>query len=172
MSRAWIALGANLGDGVATLSSALLDLDRLPGTRVSAQSRFYRSTAVGPGAQPDYVNAVARLETTLEPHALLDELQAIEARHGRVRDGTRWGPRTLDLDLLLYDERVIRDQRLTLPHAQITRRNFVLAPLLELDPELSIPGAGPARAALEHIGMAGLAPLAGTVANGTGSDED
>lgn len=174
MTLAWIALGANLGDGAATLDAALRDLDRASGTRLVAQSRFYRSPAVGPGPQPDYVNAVARLETTLAPHALLDELLAIEVRHGRVRDGTRWGPRTLDLDLLLYGDLVMDDERLAVPHPEMTRRNFVLAPLLELDPDLVIPGAGPARAALARVGQAGLTPLSRTAAvdNGTGSDEE
>ncbi len=174
MSSAFIALGANLGDPAATLASALRELEQLPGTRITGRSRFFGSRAVGPGVQPDYVNAVARMETELAPHELLDALQAIEARHGRVRDGTRWGPRTLDLDLLLYDDLTLRDGRLTLPHPEITRRNFVLAPLLDLEPELSIPGAGPAREALARIGTDGLAPMAaaGKVANGPGSDEE
>lgn len=160
MSRAYVALGANLGDPAATLAQALRELDQVRATRVAGQSRFFRSRAVGPGTQPDYVNAVARLETNLTPHELLAELHAVEARHGRVRDGTRWGPRTLDLDLLLFDDLVLDDGRLVLPHPEITRRNFVLAPLLELDPDLRIPGTGAAADALRALGLAGLAPMA------------
>lgn len=159
MSRAFIALGANLGDAVAMVTRAMNDLGAVPATRVTGRSRLYRSAALGPAPQPDYVNAVARVETTLTPHHLLDELQAIEERHGRVRDGTRWGPRTLDLDLLLYDDLSLRDERLTLPHPEITRRNFVLAPLLELEPAARIPGFGPAADALRAAGLDGLAPL-------------
>lgn len=159
MSRAFIGLGANLGDAAAMVTRAMDDLGAVPATRVTGRSRLYRSTAVGPAPQPDYVNAVARVETTLTPHRLLDELQALEARHGRVRDGVRWGPRTLDLDLLLYDDLALRDGRLTLPHPEITRRNFVLAPLLELEPGVRIPDFGPAADALGAAGLDGLAPL-------------
>lgn len=159
MSIAYIALGGNLGDPAATLRSALRELDQVPNTRVLQHSRFYRSQAVGPGEQPDYVNAVARVESALSPHELLDQLLAIEASHGRVRDGRRWGPRTLDLDLLLYARLQISDARLTLPHPQIMRRNFVLAPLVELDQDLEIPGHGAARTALGQVGHTGLALL-------------
>ncbi|OGT84526.1 MAG: 2-amino-4-hydroxy-6-hydroxymethyldihydropteridine diphosphokinase [Gammaproteobacteria bacterium RIFCSPLOWO2_02_FULL_61_13] len=157
MSIAFIALGANLGEPATTLQGALRELDRIPDTRVLQHSRLYRSRAVGPGNQPDYVNAVAQVETSLPPHALLDALLGIEALHGRVRDGQRWGPRTLDLDLLIYADLQISDPRLTLPHPEMTHRNFVLVPLLEIDPELLIPGHGPARQALQSVGSEGLA---------------
>ncbi|MBI1732252.1 MAG: 2-amino-4-hydroxy-6-hydroxymethyldihydropteridine diphosphokinase [Gammaproteobacteria bacterium] len=156
MSIAFIGLGANLGDPAATLQRALRDLVQIPGLRVVQCSRSYRSRAVGLASQPDYVNAVAKIDTALTPPALLDHLLAIESRHGRVRGGERWGPRTLDLDLLLYDQLQFRDARLTLPHPEICNRNFVLAPLLELAPEITIPGVGPARHVLEKLGSEGL----------------
>jgi 2-amino-4-hydroxy-6-hydroxymethyldihydropteridine diphosphokinase len=154
---AYIGLGANLGDPAATVQSALQELDRIRSTRVLQHSRLYRSRAVGPAGQPDYVNAVAQVETALPPHELLDALLAIEALHGRVRGGQRWGPRTLDLDLLIYADLELNDARLTLPHPEMTRRNFVLAPLVEIVPELRIPGHGPARQALQSVGSEGLA---------------
>ncbi len=157
MSSAFIALGANLGDPAATVQSALGDLGRIPGIRVLQHSRLYRSRAVGPGTQPDYVNAVAQVETALSPHELLDALLGIEASHGRVRDGQRWGPRTLDLDLLIYADLQLNDARLTLPHPELTRRNFVLAPLVEIAPDALIPGHGQARQALQCTGWEGLA---------------
>jgi len=154
---AYIGLGANLGDPAATVHSALQELDGIRTTRVLRQSRLYRSRPVGPAGQPDYVNAVAQVETALPPHELLDALFAIEALHGRVRDGQRWGPRTLDLDLLIYADLELSDARLTLPHPEMTHRNFVLAPLVEIAPELRIPGHGPARLALQSVGSEGLA---------------
>ena len=156
MISAFIALGANLGDPARTLHSALRELDRIPDTRVLRHSRLYRSRAVGP-PQPDYVNAVAQVETALSPHELLDALFGIEASHGRVRDGQRWGPRTLDLDLLIYADLQLCDARLTLPHPELARRNFVLAPLVEIAPDVLIPGQGPARQALQWVGSEGLA---------------
>ncbi len=157
MSIAFIALGANLGDPAATVQSALRELGHMPVTRMLQHSRLYRSRPVGPAGQPDYVNAVAQVETTLPPHELLDALFAIEALHGRVRDGQRWGPRTLDLDLLIYADLQLHDARLTLPHPEMTNRNFVLAPLVEIAPDLEIPGHGPARQALQRVGSGGLA---------------
>ena len=156
MISAFIGLGANLGEPAATVQSALGDLGRIPATRLLRHSRLYRSRAVGP-PQPDYVNAVAQVETTLPPHELLDALLGIEASHGRVRDGQRWGPRTLDLDLLIYADLQLSDARLTLPHPELARRNFVLAPLVEIAPDVLIPGQGPARQALQWVGSEGLA---------------
>jgi 2-amino-4-hydroxy-6-hydroxymethyldihydropteridine diphosphokinase len=140
--RAWVGLGSNLGDPPAQLRSALADLGSLPGTRLLRHSGFYRSAPWGNTAQPPFVNAVAELATTLPPRALLDALLAIERAHGRRRDGTRWGPRTLDLDLLLHDAGVVREEGLTLPHPYLGERAFVLVPLAELEPSLAIPGAG------------------------------
>lgn len=174
MSRAFVALGANLGDPAATLAQALRDLDHVERTRVTGRSRFYCTPAVGPGPQPDYVNAVASVETALPPRRLLEALHAIEARHGRVRDGARWGPRTLDLDLLIYDELALSEPGLRLPHPEMTRRGFVLVPLVELAPDVVIPGFGPAAEALRRAGSAGIVPLdaAGEVDCGARSDEE
>ena len=135
MSTAFIGLGANLGDRSATLSAALDRLDRVEGIRVVTRSSFHETAPVGgPAGQPMYLNAAAKLETTLEPHALLSVLQQIELEFGRQRL-ERWGPRTLDLDLLLYDSLVIETPELTLPHPLMHERPFVLAPLAEIAPE-------------------------------------
>lgn len=143
---AWIGLGSNLGSPRAHVERALEELDHLPLTRRVAASRLYASAPVGPADQPDFINAVAQLETRLSPLALLDQLQALEHRHGRVR-GRRWGPRTLDLDLLLFDDRRVTLPRLTLPHPEMLRRAFVLVPLAELAPSLVLDGRPLARLA-------------------------
>lgn len=143
VERAWVALGANLGDRRATLARALRWLAALPETRLDAVSSFHRTTALvaGGGPQPDYLNAVARLVTRLAPLRLLAALQALEAAAGRVRR-ERWGARTLDLDLLLMGSRVLAAPALLLPHPRMAERAFVLAPLCELDPELVHPRLG------------------------------
>lgn len=138
MFTAYIGLGANLGDAVATLQSAVAELRTLPQSQLGSLSRLYRSTPIGPAGQPDYLNAAARLETTLTPHALLAALQAIENLYGRVRE-VRWGARTLDLDILLFDHDVIATQDLVVPHAELEKRNFVLLPLLDMDAGLQLP---------------------------------
>ena len=143
--RAYVGLGSNLDDPVAQVRSALDELGELPHTLRVAQSSLYRSPPMGPAGQPDYVNAVAVLDTGLEPRALLRELQAIEARHGRVRGAERWGPRTLDLDLLVYGDWCSSDPGLTVPHPGIGERPFVLWPLLEVAPGLRVPGLGVVR---------------------------
>ncbi len=140
---ACVGLGSNLADPVAQVRRAFAALQRLPDTRLRSRSALYRSAPMGPADQPDYVNAAAVLETRLEPLPLLDALQAIEQAQGRVRDGVRWGPRTLDLDLLLYGERIIEEVRLTVPHPGLAERDFVLIPLREAaGPDLPIPGHG------------------------------
>jgi len=139
--RAFVGLGANLGDPQAALSDALQRIGRLPGTRLVAQSRRYRSAPVD-AAGPDFINAAAELQTTLEPLELLRELQAIERDHGRQRP-FRNAPRTLDLDLLLHGDRVLASEILILPHPRLHLRAFVLLPLAELDPALVAPGLGP-----------------------------
>ncbi|NIB42898.1 2-amino-4-hydroxy-6-hydroxymethyldihydropteridine diphosphokinase [Pseudomaricurvus alkylphenolicus] len=138
MVCAYIGLGSNLAQPLEQVRRAIAELDQIPETRVLAHSRWYRSVAVGPGDQPDYINAVAELETDLEAHALLDQLQAIEQAHQRVRL-ERWGPRTLDLDLLLYGDDIIATERLTVPHAYLKERNFVLFPLADLARDLTLP---------------------------------
>lgn len=140
--RAWIGLGANLGDPVAQIRSALRDLDAIEATRLVRHSSLYRSAPWGGIEQPPFVNAVAELETALSPHALLDALLAIERRHGRVRDGVRWGPRSLDLDLLVHGDERIADTALAVPHPHLSERAFVLVPLAEIASELRVPGVG------------------------------
>ncbi|MBB3185529.1 2-amino-4-hydroxy-6-hydroxymethyldihydropteridine diphosphokinase [Halomonas fontilapidosi] len=144
--QAWIGLGSNLDGPREHVERAVDELDRLPLTRRVAASRLYASAPVGPADQPDYINAVALLETWLSPLALLDQLQALEQRHGRLR-GRRWGPRTLDLDLLLFDDQRVKQPRLTLPHPEMVRRAFVLVPLAELSPSLTVDGHSLARLA-------------------------
>lgn len=133
MERVYIGLGSNLDEPQAQLHSALNALRQLPDTQVTAVSAFYGSESLSPG-QPRYTNAVAALETGLAPLALLDSLQAIEAAQGRERK-ERWGPRTLDLDILLYGDQVIDEPRLKVPHYHMQARPFVLYPLAELVPE-------------------------------------
>ncbi|HYE36604.1 2-amino-4-hydroxy-6-hydroxymethyldihydropteridine diphosphokinase [Methylocaldum sp.] len=139
---AYIGLGANLGDPIEAIKSARLAINNVAGIRELAFSSLYRSTPLGPADQPDYVNAVMSVETTLRPLELLRELQAIETAHGRVRKGERWGARTLDLDLLLYGRERIVSEVLTVPHPGIADREFVLYPLGEIAPDLDIPGKG------------------------------
>ena len=152
---ACIGLGANLGDPVDILRRAVADLQQLPDSRLTRLSFAYRSAPLGPPGQPDYINAVATLETRLPPHALLTHLQHIENRHGRTRD-VRWGARTLDLDLLLYGNDVIRTTDLTVPHPELGNRNFVVVPLLDVLPDLVLPDGTALRklaAASDHNGL-------------------
>lgn len=142
MGTAYIGLGSNLGDRSATLLSALRRLEGEAGIRVLAVSSFHETEPVdGPPGQPQFLNAAARLETDLAAEALLERLLAVEAELGRVR-GERWGPRTIDLDLLLYDQRVIESQDLTVPHPRMHERRFVLAPLAEIAPHARHPALG------------------------------
>jgi 2-amino-4-hydroxy-6-hydroxymethyldihydropteridine diphosphokinase len=131
VTRCFIALGSNLNEPARQLRQALDALESLNHTRLLRASSAYRSAAVGPGSQPDYLNAVSELETRLAPEALLDALQQQELAQGRTRN-IHWGPRTLDLDILLYGELQIQSPRLTIPHPQMKQRDFVLHPLLEL----------------------------------------
>ncbi|HEB95851.1 MAG TPA: 2-amino-4-hydroxy-6-hydroxymethyldihydropteridine diphosphokinase [Sedimenticola thiotaurini] len=155
---AWVGLGSNLDRPRQQLERAFVGLARLPGTRLVARSPLYHSPPMGPPDQPDYVNAVAMLETGLDPHRLLAALQEIETAHGRRRE-RRWGPRTLDLDLLLYGDRVIRTPELTVPHPGLTRRAFVLYPLRDLAPDLMVPGAGPVRGLADACADPAVVPL-------------
>jgi 2-amino-4-hydroxy-6-hydroxymethyldihydropteridine diphosphokinase len=156
---AYVALGSNLGDSRRILIEAVDALDAWPGIRFLATSRFYRTPPWGMTDQPDFLNAVVRLHTGLSPHALLDALMDIERRAGRVRDGVRWGPRTLDLDLLHMDGVSIADDRLTLPHPRIAERAFVLLPLAELAPTLLLPGQGRVDELLQRVDAQGCVPL-------------
>lgn len=136
--QTFIALGSNLDDPIEHIRRALIELQQLPQTQFRASSRYYRSHPMGDIKQPDVINAVVELETHLSAYDLLHELQAIEQRHGRVRQ-QRWGPRTLDLDILLYGQEVIEQVDLRIPHPGIAKRNFVLFPLAEIAPDLLFP---------------------------------
>ncbi|MGE0355455.1 MAG: 2-amino-4-hydroxy-6-hydroxymethyldihydropteridine diphosphokinase [Burkholderiales bacterium] len=145
-----IALGANLGDAAATVRRAFAEVEALPGTRSLARSALYRTAPVGLLDQPAFVNACLKVETALAPRALLDGLLAIERRHGRVRDVPN-GPRTLDLDILLYGDLALHEPGLTLPHPRLHERAFALAPLLDAWPDAIIPGRGAAAALREAV---------------------
>lgn len=139
MITTYIGLGSNLLHPLEQLRNAVRAIAALPQSRLAAVSTAYRSRAVGPGEQPDYLNAVLRLETTLEPGQLLAALQDIERAQGRERS-VRWGPRTLDLDILLYGDALIDSPALTIPHPALHTRNFVLYPLEEVSgPDLRLP---------------------------------
>lgn len=141
-ARAYIGIGGNQDDPSAQVRRAFQALDALPGGRCVAQSPLYRTAPVGgPPGQPDYINAVAALDTMLAPEDLLHALLAIETAQGRVRT-VRWGPRTLDLDLLLYDQITRNDPWLTLPHPHLRERAFVLYPLRDIAPNVMIPSRG------------------------------
>ncbi|GAA5177722.1 MULTISPECIES: 2-amino-4-hydroxy-6-hydroxymethyldihydropteridine diphosphokinase [Halomonadaceae] len=147
----YIGLGSNLADPVRQVEQAFDELDGLPLTRLAARSPLYRSRPVGPQDQPDFVNAVARIVTRLSPLALLDQLQALEQRHRRVRQ-RHWGPRTLDLDLLLFADRHWASARLTLPHPALLERAFVMIPLADIAPGLVLDGACTAQRARNFAG--------------------
>ncbi len=146
---AFIGLGSNLEDPHSQLQRAFDELGRLSGTRLVARSSLYRSAPLGYADQPEFVNAVAKVETALTPQALLQALLQIEHRHGRERT-FRNAPRTLDLDVLLYDDVQMHEHGLTIPHPQIHLRAFVLQPLLEIAPEAVIPGVGKAQETLQN----------------------
>lgn len=158
MVTAYVGLGANLGDPVASVRAACAELGALARTRRTACSRLYRNPPMGDMPQPEYVNAVAALETRLGPRDLLAALLAVEHRHGRER-GAHWGARTLDLDLLLYGEREVTEPGLTVPHPGLPERPFVVFPLLELAPGLVIPGHGPLADLAARLDRGALVPV-------------
>lgn len=139
--KAYISLGSNLGDRAGHLKAALRMLGAAAGVEVRAASPVYETDPVGMREQPRFLNQVAEIETSLDPERLLDVLLSIEAALGRTRAG-RWSPRTLDLDLLLYEDRILRSQRLEIPHPRMCERRFVLEPLADLAPDLRVPGRG------------------------------
>lgn len=139
MNTCYIGIGSNLGDPIKQARQAIDALKEVTNSTLISVSSLYGSKPMGPSDQPDYVNAVAMLETTLEPLELLDALQHIEQTQGRVRKAQRWGPRTLDLDILLINNSTIDIPRLTVPHYGMREREFVLYPLLEIAPQLVLP---------------------------------
>jgi len=158
LHRAYIGLGSNLENPMKQLECAYRALDNIPQTHLISQSSYYGSSPMGPQDQPDFINSVALVETAQGPQTLLHELQRIEHQQGRVRE-QRWGPRTLDLDLLLFDQQQIENTELTVPHSGMAERNFVLLPLYEIAPELTIPGLGSLHTLVEQCSAAGLHKL-------------
>lgn len=143
VEEAYIAIGSNIGDSITIVNQAIAALDRIRDCRLNGHSSLYRSTAVGDLPQADYINAVARINTELAPLDLLLELQAIEYAYYRRRDDEdRWGPRTLDLDIILFGNRTLNDSHLVVPHPEFVNRRFVLEPMLEIDGDRYIPGYG------------------------------
>lgn len=138
MNTAYISLGSNLGDRQHNIAEAVRLLGDLPDVTVAAQSKWYNSPALthDGSQQPDYLNGVAKIETALEPEQLLDACQSIEQQLGRPKEHGKWESRTIDLDILLYDDRVINTFRLTIPHPEIAKRGFVLEPLYDIAPGL------------------------------------
>ena len=158
---AWIGLGSNQDSPLQQLHLALEALQQLPKSRLADASPVYRSRPVGPSDQPDFLNMAARLLTDLAPRALLDQLLAIEHAQGRVRR-QRWGPRIIDLDILLFADHEINEPRLRLPHPELPNRDFVLRPLMDLDPTLTLPDGRPLRELLAQCPDNGLTPVPGT----------
>ena len=155
-----MALGSNLGDPRAQVLRAFDVLQHLPGSRLVLRSALYRSPPFGPVAQPEFVNAVAGLLTTLEPRAMLTELKSLEQSLGRETPVVRWGPRLIDLDLLVHGSARLDESELQLPHPGIQERAFVLVPLAEIAPDLEVPGAGRVRVLAARVDASGLVKIA------------
>ncbi len=157
--ESYIGLGSNLNQPAEQIKKARIAIGDLDGTWETGFSSLYKSRPMGLKEQPDYLNAVIAIETELPSLTLLDELQSIEAMQGRVRNGDRWDARTLDLDILLYGDQVIENERLVVPHYGIADRSFVLYPLDEIAPGLIIPGAGSLSELIKQCGPCGLVKL-------------
>jgi 2-amino-4-hydroxy-6-hydroxymethyldihydropteridine diphosphokinase len=156
---AHVGIGSNLDDPERQVRRAIGALASIPETRFVRASRLFRTAPWGRADQPAFVNAAAELATRLAPRALLDALLAIERAQGRHRDGTRWGPRTLDLDVLLYGDAVIDEAGLAIPHPHLAERAFVLLPLADLDPALHVPGRGRISELVRGVDANGVEPL-------------
>lgn len=155
--RAFVGYGGNLGDVEITLAEALWAIDGLPQTSIRAQSALYRTKPWGQTDQPDFLNGVVELQTRMTPRVLLEHLLAIEERFGRVRaNEERWGPRTLDLDLLVFGDEVIDEPGLHVPHPRLRERAFVLVPLAEIAPSLQIVGQGKVSDLLGQVDASGV----------------
>ena len=157
---AYVALGSNLDDPPAQVAQAFTALAGLRGSRMVARSSLYRSRPFGPVAQPDFVNAVAGMLTTLDAATMLAELKALEERLGRERPVVRWGPRRIDLDLLVHGTTRIDEPQLQVPHPGLAERAFVLAPLAEVAPDLDVPGVGRVRTLAARVDEAGMSRMA------------
>lgn len=154
MTRVYIALGSNLASPLSQVTAAIDALGAIPDSQIVAVSSFYRTPPLGPQDQPDYLNAAVALETSLAPEALLDHTQRIELNQGRVRKAERWGPRTLDLDIMLFGDETIATPRLTVPHYDMKNRGFMLWPLFEIAPELHFPDGETLASVLARLGAA------------------
>jgi 2-amino-4-hydroxy-6-hydroxymethyldihydropteridine diphosphokinase len=154
VTTVWIAIGSNLASPLDQVNAAIAALGEIPDSRIVALSSFYRTPPLGPQDQPDYLNAAIALETSLSPETLLDHTQRIELQQGRVRKEERWGPRTLDLDIMLFGDRVIQTERLTVPHYDMKNRGFMLWPLFEIAPDLTFPDGTPLAVALKSLDSA------------------
>ena len=152
MTLAYIAIGSNLASPLEQVNAAVQALGEIPQSRIVAVSSFYRTPPLGPQDQPDYLNAAVVLDTALDADTLLDNTQRIELQQGRVRKAERWGPRTLDLDIMLFGHEVINTPRLTVPHYDMKNRGFMLWPLFEIAPDLHFPDGPALRAVLDDLG--------------------
>ncbi|EPS1774766.1 2-amino-4-hydroxy-6-hydroxymethyldihydropteridine diphosphokinase [Klebsiella aerogenes] len=152
MTLVYIAIGSNLASPLEQVNAAIRALADIPDSRVVSVSSLYRTPPLGPQDQPDYLNAAVALETSLAPEALLYHTQRIELQQGRVRKAERWGPRTLDLDIMLFGDAIINSERLTVPHYDMKNRGFMLWPLFEIAPQLHFPDGLALRVALENLG--------------------
>jgi len=159
---AYVALGSNLAQPVRQVERAFEALAALPGTRLMLRSAAYRSRPIGPVEQPDFVNAVAALLTQLDPATLLRELKSLETRLGREVPVVRWGPRLIDLDLLVHGQTCCNGAELTLPHPGLAERGFVLVPLAEISPSLDVPGVGRVDALLQRLAPPALERIPGS----------
>ncbi|QWA10077.1 2-amino-4-hydroxy-6-hydroxymethyldihydropteridine diphosphokinase [Sodalis ligni] len=156
MTPVWLAIGSNLAEPLRQVTAALAALAALPDTRLTACSSYYRSRPLGPQDQPDYLNVVVGFDTGLSPETLLQHTQTIERQQGRVRKANRWGPRTLDLDIMLFGDLQIHTERLTIPHYDMQNREFMLYPLAELAPGLVFPDGQRLAALLARVPLNGL----------------
>ena len=154
--RAWLSLGSNMQQPAAQLRQAIGHLSSAEGIELLKESSFYRTPPWGDEAQDDFINAVVQIETSLDAMALLRLLQSIENRMGRQRDSRRWGPRLIDIDLLLFGDQQCQSEELELPHPRMHERAFVLMPLCELDSGLKIPGRGTASELLQQLDCSGI----------------
>ncbi|EFE07618.1 2-amino-4-hydroxy-6-hydroxymethyldihydropteridine diphosphokinase [Citrobacter youngae ATCC 29220] len=152
--RVYIAIGSNLASPLEQVNAAVQAIGEIPDSHIVAVSSFYRTPPLGPQDQPDYLNAAVALDTALAPEALLDHTQRIELQQGRVRKAERWGPRTLDLDIMLFGDEVIHTERLTVPHYDMKNRGFMLWPLFEIAPELIFPDGVSLHQYLTRLGAA------------------
>jgi 2-amino-4-hydroxy-6-hydroxymethyldihydropteridine diphosphokinase len=152
MTLVYIAIGSNLASPLEQVNAAVNALAEIPGSQVISVSSFYRTPPLGPQDQPDYLNAAVALETSLTAEELLNHTQRIELQQGRTRKAERWGPRTLDLDIMLFGDEVLNTPRLTIPHYDMKNRAFMLWPLFEIAPELRFPDGPALRAVLANLG--------------------